>query len=101
MMLSYVHGDHLMAKTTPSLMSGTKMTSATSEAVVPSGEGQRTDESGQGPRRAVAEAVVRPLGVQPCMYITSEESSSKRPVARARCSYKLRPPPGATAVSRP
>jgi hypothetical protein len=40
-MLSYARGDHLMAKTTPSLMLGTKMTSAMSEAVVPSDEGRR------------------------------------------------------------
>ncbi len=38
MMLSYARGDHLMAKTTPSLMLGMMMTSATNEAVVPSGE---------------------------------------------------------------
>ncbi len=38
MMLSYARVDHLMAKTTISLMLGTMMTSATSEAVVPSGE---------------------------------------------------------------
>jgi hypothetical protein len=38
MILSYARANHLMAKTTPSLMLGTMMTSATSEAVVPSGE---------------------------------------------------------------
>jgi hypothetical protein len=38
MMLSYARGDHLMAKTTPSLMLGRMMTSAMSEAVVPFGE---------------------------------------------------------------
>ncbi len=38
MMLGYTRGDHLMVKTTPSLMLRMVMTSATSEAVVPSGE---------------------------------------------------------------
>jgi hypothetical protein len=39
MMLGYARGDHLMAKTTPSLMLRTMMMSATSEAEVPSGKG--------------------------------------------------------------
>ncbi len=42
---------------------------------------QSMDESGRGPRRAVAEAVACPLGVQPGIDST-EYSSSKRPVAR-------------------
>ncbi len=37
-MLGYARGDHLMAKTTPSLMLGAMVTSSTSETVVPSGE---------------------------------------------------------------
>jgi hypothetical protein len=47
----------------------------------------RMDGSSQGPRRAVAEAIAHPLRIQPCMYSNTIESSSKRPVARARCSY--------------
>jgi hypothetical protein len=38
MMLGYARADHLMAKMTPFLMLRTMMTSATSEAEVPSGE---------------------------------------------------------------
>jgi hypothetical protein len=38
LMLGYAHGDHWMAKTTPSLMLGTMVTSAMSKVVVPSGE---------------------------------------------------------------
>jgi hypothetical protein len=38
MMLGYTHGDHLMAKTTTSLILRTMMTVARSESVVPSGE---------------------------------------------------------------
>ncbi len=87
-------GDHLMAKTTPFLMLRTIMMSAMSEASPVrrrQGEGGdsagQIDESGQGPKRAVAEAVACPLRIQPCMYSNTIESSSKRPVARARCSY--------------
>jgi hypothetical protein len=52
------------------------------------------DESGQGPKRAVVKVVACPLRIQLCIYSNTKESSSKRPIARARCSYKsyaLRP----------
>ncbi len=39
------------------------------------------DESGQGPKRAVAVAVPCPLGIQPKIRST-ENSSSKKPAAR-------------------
>ncbi len=58
----------------------------------------RMDESSQGPKRAVAEAVACLLRVQPCMYSNTIVSSYKRPVVRASAAIKLRPPPGATAV---
>jgi hypothetical protein len=57
------------------------------------GRPQSMDESGRGPRRAVAEAVASPLGVQSGINSTVV-SSSKRPAARVKCSYKsyaLRP----------
>jgi hypothetical protein len=54
---------------------------------------QSMDESGRGPRTAIAEAVAGPLGVQPSINSTVVPSS-KRPAARVKCSYKsyaLRP----------
>jgi hypothetical protein len=80
------------------------MTSATSGAEDPTSEDEekeddsagRMDEFGQGPKRAVAEAVARLLRIQRSMQSNNIESSSKRPVARAKCSYKcyaLRPVP--------
>jgi hypothetical protein len=39
------------------------------------------DESGQGPKKAVAQAIAPLLKIQPSIHNT-EESSSKRPVAR-------------------
>jgi hypothetical protein len=42
---------------------------------------RRMDESGQGPKRAVAVAVPCPLGIQPKIRST-ENSSSKKPAAR-------------------
>ncbi len=53
---------------------------------------QSMDESGWGPRKAIAEAVAGPLGVQPS--INSAVNFSNRPAIRVRCSYKsytLRP----------
>ncbi len=67
------------------------MTGATSEAkdlaskdeVKGNNSARQMDESGLGPKRAVAEAkaIARPLKNQPGIHST-EDSSSKRPVAR-------------------
>jgi hypothetical protein len=46
------------------------------------------DESGQGPKRAVAEAVAHPLKTQPGIHNNTKETSSKRSVARVWCSHK-------------
>jgi hypothetical protein len=89
MMLGYTRADHLMAKMTPFLMLRTMMMSATSEAEVLTGESEakrddssrQIDESGRGPKRAVAKAIARFLKIQPGIHGT-EDSSSKRPVAR-------------------
>jgi hypothetical protein len=40
------------------------------------------DESGQGPKRAIAEAIALLLKIQPGIYSDTKETSSKRPVAR-------------------
>jgi hypothetical protein len=42
---------------------------------------RRMDEFGQGPKRALAEAVAHPLKIQPGIHSTGDPSS-KRPVAR-------------------
>ncbi len=47
---------------------------------------QSKDESGRGPRKAIAEAVAGPLGVQQSK--NSAVNSSNRPAIRVRCSYK-------------
>jgi hypothetical protein len=48
------------------------------------------DKSGQGPKRAVAKAGALPLRIQPDIHNT-EDSSSKRPVARVMQLYKAAP----------
>ena len=57
------------------------------------------DEYGQGPKRAVAEAVARLLKIQPYIQITLKSSPPKGRMLGQMQLYKLRPPPGATAVS--
>jgi hypothetical protein len=67
------------------------------------GEGRRLrrmrDEYGQGPKRAVAEAVARLLKIQPGIQNTLESSPPKGRLLGQMQLYKLRPLPGATAVS--
>jgi hypothetical protein len=64
------------------------MTAATLQAVVLSPKAmvdyplQHMGESGQGPKRAIAEAVAHLLKIQPGIHNNTVESSSKRPVAR-------------------
>jgi hypothetical protein len=48
------------------------------------------DESGRGPRKAVAEAVASPLGVQPSIN-SAGISSSNRPAARDDAAVKTTP----------
>jgi hypothetical protein len=72
------------------------MTSAPSEAEVPTeddkakGKGRRLrrskDEHGRGPKRAVAEAVARPLKIQPGIQNTLESSPPKGQLL-GQCSY--------------
>jgi hypothetical protein len=57
------------------------------------------DEYGQGPKRAVAEAVARLLKVQPSIQNTLKSSPPKGRMLGQLQLYKLRPPPGAMAVS--
>ncbi len=71
MMLGYASGDHWMAKTTPSLMLRTMMTSATSEDVVPFGEDKAKGAIPQGNGR------VRPRTKESCSQ--SRSSSSEDP----------------------
>jgi hypothetical protein len=94
MKIGYAHGDHLMAKMTLLLKLWMVKTSTTSEAEDSTSKDEakgcscrQMDESVQRPRRAVAKAVAHPLRIQPGIHGT-EDSSSNRPVARARCSYK-------------
>ncbi len=62
-----------MAKTTPSPDVMTMMTITTLRAADAAAKGESRmkaskrymDKSGQGPRRAVAKAVARPMGIQP------------------------------------
>ncbi len=51
---------------------------------------QSMDESGRGPRNAVAEAVASPLGVQPTINSAGISSSTGQPLGIAK-SYALRP----------
>jgi hypothetical protein len=51
---------------------------------------QSMGEFGRGPRRAVAEAVARPLGIQPSINITVV-SSFIRPAARVSAAVKATP----------
>ncbi len=51
---------------------------------------QSMDESGRGARKAVAEAVVSPLGVQPSINNAGVSSSTGQPLGIAK-SYALRP----------
>ncbi len=60
---------------------------------------QSMDESGQGPRTAVAEAVASPLGVQPSIHSPGFSSSTGQSLGLMQ-PEKLCPPPSATAVSR-
>jgi hypothetical protein len=71
MMLGYAHASFLRAKTTPGR-------SGYEDKEKQDDPGRRMDESGQAPKRAMA----RPLKIQPGIQST-EDSSSKRPVARA------------------
>ncbi len=95
MVSGYAQDGYSMAKTTPSTdvedddgerhtELGLKLPSA---RLGWSSSKRHISESSQGPRRAIAEAVARPLGVQPSINITVV-SSSKRPAVRARCNYK-------------
>jgi hypothetical protein len=52
---------------------------------------QRMDKSGQGPKRAIAGHIAHLLEVQPSICST-EDSSSRRPIARVLQLSKLRPP---------
>jgi hypothetical protein len=101
MILGYARGDHLMVKTNPFLMLRIMMMSTTSETEVPTSKDEvkrddsagRMDESGRGPRRAIAiaKAVARPLKIQLSMNSNTMESSSKRPVDRASAAIKATP----------
>jgi hypothetical protein len=51
---------------------------------------EKLDESGRGPRRAIAEAIASPLGVQPSIDITAF-SSFNRPAARVIAAEKDTP----------
>jgi hypothetical protein len=75
------------------------MTGATSEAEVPTsndkakggdsgGEGRVQPGTEESRSKAAVVAVACPLRIQPDMHSNTIESSSKRPVARAKCSYK-------------
>ncbi len=72
------------------------------EPTVRQGEGRRLrrakEEYGQGPKRAVAEAVARLLKIQPYIQDTLRSSPPKGWLLWQLQLYKLRPPPGATAV---
>jgi hypothetical protein len=57
------------------------------------------DEHGQGPKRAEAEAVACPLKIKPYIQNTLESSPPKGQLLGQLQLYKLRPPPGAMAVS--
>jgi hypothetical protein len=57
------------------------------------------DEHGRGPKRAVAEAIARPLKIQPDIQDTLKRSPPKGRLLGQLQLYKLRPLPGATAVS--
>jgi hypothetical protein len=88
MMFGYVHGGYLVMRTTlsPDVLDDVGRLHASSCSTSRRGRKWTTStrrmyESIQGPKRVAAEAVARPLTVQPSMHST-EDPSSKRPVAR-------------------
>ncbi len=104
MMSGYARDGYLMAKTTPStdvVDDGGKHHAKSWDLAAICKQGRMTserrmDEFGQEPSRAVAEAVVHPLRVPPSINITE----AKGQLLGQDAAIKLRPLPGATAVSQ-
>ncbi len=102
MMFGHAHGRYLMVKTALSSVKTSAMPGAADQPLKmrrrQATSARSIDESNQGPRRAVAIAIARPLRIQPGIH-SIEDSSSKWPVNRIMQLQMLRSPPGLTEVS--